>query len=50
MKNSYIATAIDSEYRRKKYYSEKVKRQTCIIDKEKQCDKCKYKGICKDNE
>ena len=40
---SYLANLIDEEYKRKKYYKEKVKRERCM---EMDCDKCKYSSVC----
>ena len=50
MRGSRIASMIESEMRREKFYKNKVKRQKCCIDKEKQCDKCEYFCICEDKE
>lgn len=49
MKWSRLAAEIDNEYRIMLKWKE-IKRQTCIVDKEKQCYKCPYKAICENNE
>lgn len=49
MNGSTLASYIDEEYRKRKSF-EKKKRQECIIDNNKQCNKCKYENICLDKE
>ena len=49
MKGSILAEYIMNDYRKQKYYKDK-KRTKCIIDKQKQCNKCKYAEICEDME
>jgi radical SAM protein with 4Fe4S-binding SPASM domain len=49
MRGSIIANYIDDEYRRRKFYENK-KRQKCIIDEKRQCEKCKYLNICEDKD
>nr|DAF33174.1 MAG TPA: hypothetical protein [Caudoviricetes sp.] len=49
MRGSIIANYIDNEYRRRKFYENK-KRQKCIVDEKRQCDKCKYFNICEDKD
>lgn len=49
MRGSIIANYIDSEYRRRKFYENK-KRQKCIVDEKRQCEKCKYLNICEDKD
>lgn len=46
MKGSLIAAIIESDLKRENYWKTKVTRQKCYIDKEKQCNVCKYKDIC----
>lgn len=48
MRGSSLAKAIDSEYRRKKFYENK-RRQKCIIDEEKKCNICSYRQVCENN-
>lgn len=50
MKGGRNASFIVAEMRRKQYYQNKVVRQKCVIDKEKQCNKCQYRDICDDKE
>lgn len=50
MKESRIAAQIESDLKREKFYKEKVVRMKCIVDQKKQCDICKYKGICEEKE
>lgn len=50
MRGSKIASMIESEMRREKYYKSKFKRQKCVIKKEKQCEKCEYLGVCENEE
>lgn len=50
MKGSKIASMIESEMRREKFYKNKLKRRKCSIDKEKQCDKCGFFSICENRE
>lgn len=49
MKGSIIASYIDEEYKKKKAYTNK-KRQKCVVEGEKQCEKCVYFEICADME
>lgn len=49
IRGSIIANYIDDEYRRRKFYENK-KRQKCIIDEKRQCEKCKYLNICEDKD
>ena len=46
---SRTADEIDREYKLKKYYTNK-KRKQCIVDEKKQCDKCNYSEICIEKE
>lgn len=50
MRGSIIAAQIIQEQRREEAYRNKAIRMQCIIDNKKQCDKCKYKGVCEDVE
>jgi len=50
MKGSYIATQIEGDIRREKYWKTKKIRQKCTIDNKKQCDKCGYARICENVE
>lgn len=43
MKGSYLADEIDREYKRRKYYENKTKREKC---KDKECQECKYTEVC----
>ena len=45
MSKSYIAKYIDEEYKRKQFYKNR-KRQPC---KTKECDKCQFNNICREN-
>lgn len=47
MRGSIIASYIDEEYKLRKAYANK-KRQKCIVEGEKQCEKCAYFEICVD--
>ena len=47
MKGSMIASMIESEMRREKFYKNKTKKKFCE-DMEKQCYKCKIYYSCKD--
>lgn len=47
MKGSIIASYIDEEYKIRKAYANK-KRQKCVVEGEKQCEKCAYFEICAD--
>ena len=47
MKGSIIASYIDEEYKIRKAYKKK-KRQKCVVEGEKQCEKCAYFEICAD--
>lgn len=49
MKGSILASEIDREYKIRKIY-EKKKRQQCILNNKKQCDKCKYEDVCLNKE
>ncbi len=49
MRGSIIASYIDEEYKKKKAYTNK-KRQKCVVEGKKQCEKCEYKPICEDKE
>ena len=44
------ASYVISEMKKEEYYKKKAQRQKCIIDNEKQCNKCKYEEVCEDNE
>lgn len=43
MKGSILASEIDEEYRRRKYYENKSRKEKC---KDRQCKECNYKKIC----
>lgn len=45
-RGSLIAEQIIQDMRREQYWKNKVTRQKCYIDNEKQCNKCMYKEIC----
>lgn len=47
MRGSIIASYIDEEYKKKKAYTNK-KRQKCVVEGKKQCEKCAYFEICAD--
>lgn len=47
MRGSIIALYIDEEYKIRKAYANK-KRKKCVIEGEKQCEKCVYFEICVD--
>lgn len=47
MRGSIIASYIDEEYKTRKAYENK-KRQKCVVEGEKQCEKCVYFEICAD--
>lgn len=47
MRGSIIASYIDEEYKLRKAYANK-KRQKCVVEGEKQCEKCVYFEICVD--
>jgi len=47
MRGSIIASYIDEEYKLRKAYANK-KRQNCVVEGEKQCEKCAYFEICAD--
>ena len=49
MRGSMIASQIEAEMRREKYFKEK-KRAKCEIDEKKQCTICKFQKICEDAE
>ena len=49
MIGSMIASQIEAEMRREKYWKEK-KRVKCAIDEKKQCTICKFQKICEDAE
>lgn len=49
MKGSIIASYIDEEYKLRKAYASK-KRQKCVVEGKKQCEKCVYFEICVDME
>lgn len=49
MRGSIIASYIDEEYKIRKAYANK-KRQKCVVEDEKQCEKCEYKPICEAKE
>lgn len=44
------ASYVISEMKKEEYYKKKVQRQKCIVDNEKQCNKCKYEEVCEDKE
>lgn len=48
MRGSRIAAEIEQDIKREQYFKRKVIRNQCIINKEKQCDKCGYRDICED--
>lgn len=50
MRGSRIAARIEADLRREEFWKNKVVRQKCFIDNEKQCDKCMYREICEDKE
>lgn len=45
MRGSIIASYFDEEYKLRKAYANK-KRQKCVVEGEKQCEKCAYFEIC----
>lgn len=47
MAGSFIASQIDNDFKREKYYKEKAQREKC---KEKKCSECKYHDICENVE
>lgn len=47
MRGSIIASYIDEEYKLRKVYANK-KRQKCVVEGERQCEKCTYFEICAD--
>lgn len=49
MRGSIIASYIDEEYKIRKAYANN-KRQKCVVEGEKQCEKCTYFEICADIE
>ena len=49
MRGGVTAAMIAAEMRREKYFKDK-KRAKCMVDKKKQCVKCKYQKICEDAE
>lgn len=49
-KGSRIASEIIQDMRREEYFKKKYKRNVCMIDNKKQCDKCKYQNYCEDVE
>lgn len=48
-KGSSIAAEIVADWRREEYYKKRIKQNKCIIDSKKQCDICKYKEVCENN-
>lgn len=48
-KGSQIAAEIIADFKREKYFKNKVKRNKYIIDSKKQCNICKYREACEDN-
>ena len=50
MKGSILAGYIMSDYRKEKIYKNKKERAKCIVDNQKQCDRCKYIDICENKE
>lgn len=48
-KGSSIAAEIVSDWKREEYFKKLAKRNKCIIDSKKQCDICKYREACEDN-
>ena len=48
-KGSIIAAEIIEEMKREEYYKKRIKQNKCIIDSKKQCDICKYREACEDN-
>lgn len=50
MKPGFNADLVIQDMQREQYYKNKAKRQKCIIDEKKQCDKCKYNENCIDSE
>lgn len=48
-KGSLIAAEIIEEMKREEYYKKRIKQNKCIIDSKKQCDICKYREACEDN-
>lgn len=50
MPGSRIAAEIEADIRREKYFKKKAIRMQCIVDKNKQCDKCGYRDICEEKD
>ena len=50
MRGSRIAYEIESELKREKYFKQKAIRNKCIVDNKKQCNECKYKEICEEDD
>ena len=48
-KGSLIAAEIIEEMKREEYFKKRIKQNKCIIDSKKQCDICKYRAACEDN-
>lgn len=48
MRGSILASQIESELKREKYFKQKAIRNKCIVDNKKQCNECKYQEICED--
>lgn len=50
MSGSRIAKEIIEEQQREKAFKKKAIRMQCIVDKNKQCNECKYKDICEEKD
>lgn len=48
-KGSSIAAEIVAEWRREEYFKKRIKQNKCILDSKKQCNICKYREACEDN-
>lgn len=47
-KGSIIAREIIQDMKREEYFKKKAKRNVCIINNKRQCDKCKFNEVCED--
>lgn len=50
MKGSRIADEIINDMKREESFKKKAIRNQCLVNKKKQCDKCRYQDICLERE
>ena len=50
MKGSRIADEIIADMKREEFFKQRAIRNRCIKNKEKKCNECHYRNICKDKE